>query len=1544
MASQAYTHNTLKIICLIEPDQNKNEPKIIYFKNLDKLLSTIVRKFPFLEAMNDSDWSICINSQIMDKRNSFQFSSVLSTLPPPLVVYVITTPSSIATEADGCVIVVHLDKQRFEYKLPQDKDNWSDDMYDQLLSTINSKFKLYSSSFSLKGDGGVNIDEIEDIQDQFDDEEHSIDLFVNVAGRAEPSIVYDDNVLPHPSSDPITGPPQIPSSEPRVMSKMSIGNWLNANQLSDIQFIANATTLDGLLSMDTQTLWVSLNAMGLNSQQIARLTKALGQERQTKPRVPSMHPMEQKDPYHQQHRAAQQQQIYPHSAYNPHQPPVHRGYNMDPMHQAQAQQPPRKPSVPVQAVQHAYSTNPMHRGQAQSQQQSQPVQHGYNPNPIHHGIHGQPQLQQQPQQVPRDYNPNPMYRGQAHSQAAPQGYNLNAVEQSQSQSQRRKPDENVIGDWAQLNKLKDAKNIIKALQKEQRKAMSPQKQSKFMKQWEEIKIGNLSDNDDDDDLGWASDVSIDDVKDDGKHPVWPLIIPNNCTYDALSGRMTRDQSKPRTKLVPYEPALEFIRSISSKVATISIVGKARTGKSLVAGELYAPRKIPCPFDLGHKMDACTYGIWVSAKPVKHPHYQDTMVLIFDVEGTGYHEANKHNDMQLMVITLLISSYFIYNTKGAFDAPALDEIKFILELTKNIHTAPNQKGNGLDFKKFFPIFMWLLRDVHLEPVIRNKRVSVRQYFTQKVLGSESVDGFDTDVMRRQYIRKAFMQMFQKYDAFALPMPHGNEKVLKKLGFIARSKLQPAFNDHLDEFCDRVLKDTKCKVLFSKDADGEDQYTHCTGTHIAGWIEQCLEWINSDKIPEISSMTDAVMADVFRVAKKKAIKQYRALLEKGLAHLRNGHDEQPLEENAMQNLHLSIWNKILNGAGKSLQPTQIIYNQDNDEDNDIDDRKFADYSNDKPQIKVFREFCDEVGHHADATKIGQSGIMHRQLNANRTLSTVFCKKYLSTYFIQNIEPMLDEPKKYEAKDFLHTFTELENKFHKDCKGPSKDICWKEFKSKTMHESIQHFKRTKDISDKLLETETAASKQREEMQRMKELNDKFQKELELQKRSTKQELSRIKKAKEEEAAEFDKKLKESEQRAKDMKESQFVKLAETFQKSNDEYKKKLIEIQEQNKKEMAEMVKKCNDLIKATAEKQTVIHSGGGPYPGYPYIYGGGPYGMHMLPYSLIFSSPYSTTSYPGIVNTFEHLISDDATMCAAAKSSSNSFIEANLGGVRFVTHIEVKGMAITAWTGGAATSPYPCLVQYRNTSNQWITLRNFTSTRTSYMPNNIITTISISQHTAAVRILTNSSYAMVGTLRIYGSGGSPYPHMHQPHLVLYDDVMGASTVLQTFENEFLFTILPPDLQYRKYKLLIRGTVHGFAGTTFHSKCDNQGATITVVQSTNNHVFGGYTSLPWTSVNKYTNDTKSFVFLLRSQRGAAVPQKWNVSSSGNATYCHAAHGPTFGGGHDFMLYNNCNANNSSYANCPYSYKGGGAIDQNTLAGAYNFKVQDYEVWRVL
>ena len=58
------------------------------------------------------------------------------------------------------------------------------------------------------------------------------------------------------------------------------------------------------------------------------------------------------------------------------------------------------------------------------------------------------------------------------------------------------------------------------------------------------------------------------------------------------------------------------------------------------------------------------------------------------------------------------------------------------------------------------------------------------------------------------------------------------------------------------------------------------------------------------------------------------------------------------------------------------------------------------------------------------------------------------------------------------------------------------------------------------------------------------------------------------------------------------------------------------------------------------------------------------------------------------------------------------------------------------------------------------------------------------------------------------------------------------------------LPTGLE-GEWCLLFRASRDGFAGQTFHSKCDNKGPTITVVKSGAN-IFGGFTEKSWTSKN--------------------------------------------------------------------------------------------------
>ncbi len=63
-----------------------------------------------------------------------------------------------------------------------------------------------------------------------------------------------------------------------------------------------------------------------------------------------------------------------------------------------------------------------------------------------------------------------------------------------------------------------------------------------------------------------------------------------------------------------------------------------------------------------------------------------------------------------------------------------------------------------------------------------------------------------------------------------------------------------------------------------------------------------------------------------------------------------------------------------------------------------------------------------------------------------------------------------------------------------------------------------------------------------------------------------------------------------------------------------------------------------------------------------------------------------------------------------------------------------------------------------------------------------------------------------------------------------------------------------------MLWRGTRDGFESSKFHSLCDRQGATITIIK-TENEAIGGFTSVDWYRGGNL-NDSKSFIFSLKTK----------------------------------------------------------------------------------
>ena len=159
------------------------------------------------------------------------------------------------------------------------------------------------------------------------------------------------------------------------------------------------------------------------------------------------------------------------------------------------------------------------------------------------------------------------------------------------------------------------------------------------------------------------------------------------------------------------------------------------------------------------------------------------------------------------------------------------------------------------------------------------------------------------------------------------------------------------------------------------------------------------------------------------------------------------------------------------------------------------------------------------------------------------------------------------------------------------------------------------------------------------------------------------------------------------------------------------------------------------------------------------------------------------------------------------------------------------------------------------------------------------------------------------------------------------------------------------YKEMDLLYRGTRDGSASKIFHEKCDNQGPTICLCKNDKGNIFGGYSSVSWTSdVNgKYKTANGSFLFTLTNIHGTPPTKFPNTQYQNEAVYHASSYGPTFGNGHDLCVSDNFLSNSSSYCClgnffCPDILgKGKSVFTGDSNNDNMYFKIKELEVFKL-
>ena len=283
-------------------------------------------------------------------------------------------------------------------------------------------------------------------------------------------------------------------------------------------------------------------------------------------------------------------------------------------------------------------------------------------------------------------------------------------------------------------------------------------------------------------------------------------------------------------------AIEVLKSLDSPLGVISVAGMYRTGKSYLLNRMLLNRS--GGFSVGPSINPCTKGLWMWNKPIPAhtPDGQPINVIIIDTEGIGATDEDHNHDNKIMTLAILLSSYFLFNSLGTIDENAIQNLSFIVNITKNILS----KNNGSNFSMYLPSFMWVVRDFNLElKNLDGEPITSRQYLERTL---ELQKGNSDFIKSKNQIRQMVKEYFVERDCVTLIRPLMDESSLQNLEKVEDRKLRKEFLDQINALRKTVLNSIKPKQLNGQLLNGE---------MLMNLLNSYVEMINKGAVPVIQS---------------------------------------------------------------------------------------------------------------------------------------------------------------------------------------------------------------------------------------------------------------------------------------------------------------------------------------------------------------------------------------------------------------------------------------------------------------------------------------------------------------------------------------------------------------------------------------------------------------------------------------------------------------------------------------------------------------------
>ena len=267
--------------------------------------------------------------------------------------------------------------------------------------------------------------------------------------------------------------------------------------------------------------------------------------------------------------------------------------------------------------------------------------------------------------------------------------------------------------------------------------------------------------------------------------------------------------------------MENFRNIfgSRKMHILTICGAYRTGKSFLLNQIaQAPG-----FEVAGSVNACTDGIW--AWPAEGGAESGEGWVMLDCEGSGNTEHDRSHDAKIFALAAVVSSLFIFNSKGVIDEQAVQHLSLVAALAD--HISSKAEGPGL---------MWVLRDfcLALEDQAGNL-ISADEYMESALdpSGARKQDGKES----RNLIKKLFSQRY----CFPLVAPCIDEEALQNLEI--SSGIRPEFTSAVSELRTEIVRNCPVKAVNG---------VALTGIALPALLHAAAAAFNDGEAPKIDSV--------------------------------------------------------------------------------------------------------------------------------------------------------------------------------------------------------------------------------------------------------------------------------------------------------------------------------------------------------------------------------------------------------------------------------------------------------------------------------------------------------------------------------------------------------------------------------------------------------------------------------------------------------------------------------------------------------------------